>query len=142
MIQRQQTLWLILATVCAFLSFKFPFVTGKEILTNSAGNAMADIVVDAGSNLFLIILTAASMIISLVAIFTFKDRKLQIRLCFAGLLLSVIIIVLYISKYTQIVKPVPALWCILPFVMLLSYFMAWRGVRNDEKLVKSLDKLR
>ena len=142
MIQRQQTLWLILATVSAFLTFQFPFVTGKEIVSSSASNALADIDVDAGSNLFLILLTAASIVLSLVTIFMFKDRKLQIKLCFAGILLTIIIIALYISKYTQIVKPVPALWCVLPFLVLIGYFMAWRGVRNDEKLVKSLDKLR
>ena len=142
MIQRQQTLWLILATVCAFLTFQFPFVTGKEIVTNSSSNALADIDIDAGSNLFLIVLTAGSIVLSVVTIFTFKDRKLQLKLCIAGIFLSIIIIALYISRYTQIVKPVPALWCVLPFVVLISYIMAWRGVRNDEKLVKSLDKLR
>ena len=31
MIQRQQTLWLFLATIAALLSFMFPFVTGKGI---------------------------------------------------------------------------------------------------------------
>ena len=140
MIQRQQTLWLILATICAFLSFQFPFVTGKETVANSS--ALQESVIDAGSNLFLLILTGASIALSLITIFQFKDRKLQIKLCIAGILVSVIIIVLYIVSYTNLVNPVPALWCILPFLVLFSYVLAYRGVRHDERLVKSLDKLR
>ena len=35
MIQRQQTLWLLLATVAAILSFMFPFVTGTETVDNT-----------------------------------------------------------------------------------------------------------
>ena len=39
-------------------------------------------------------------------------------------------------------EPVLALSAVLPVIMLLSYFMAMRGIRKDEQLVKSLDKLR
>ena len=53
MIQRQQTLWLILATITAFLSFQFPFVTGKETVANSS--ALQETVIDAGSNMFFVI---------------------------------------------------------------------------------------
>lgn len=34
MIQRQQTLWLLLSTVAAVLSFMFPFVVGDEMQKN------------------------------------------------------------------------------------------------------------
>lgn len=140
MIQRQQTLWLLLATVCAFLSFQFPFATGKEAVPNSS--ALQEVVMDAGSNLFLLVLTGASIILSLVTIFQFKDRKLQMKLCIAGLLLTAGIITIYIVLYLKLINPVPALWSILPVIVLVSYFMALRGIRRDEKLVKSLDKLR
>ena len=140
MIQRQQTLWLILATVCAFLTFQFPFVTGKEVVANST--ALVDIDVDAGENFYLLILTGASVVLSLVTIFMFKDRKLQGRLCLLGILIAAGIITVYIVCYTKIVNPVPALWCILPFIVLISYILAYRGIRHDERQVKSLDKLR
>jgi len=140
MIQRQQTLWLILATVCAFLSFQFPFAIGKETVENSA--ALLDVNIDAASDLFLILLTGASVILSLVTIFMFKDRKLQGRLTLLGILLSAGIIVKYIVRYTELVSPVPALWSVLPFLVLIGYIMAYRGIRHDERLVKSLDKLR
>lgn len=39
-------------------------------------------------------------------------------------------------------EPVLALSAVLPVIMLFSYIMALRGIRKDEQLVKSLDKLR
>jgi hypothetical protein len=140
MIQRQQTLWLLFAAITSFLTFQFPFVTGKEVITENA--ALADIDIDAGSNMFLLLLTGASIILALVTIFQFKDRKLQLKLTIAGILLTLVIITLYIVQYTRVIQPVPALWAILPFITLFAFIMAYRGIRNDEKLVKSLDKLR
>lgn len=138
MIQRQQTLWLLLATVAALLTFMFPFVVGDEVQKNMPVHK----VVDAGSNFFLLLLTGGSLILSTVTIFLFKDRKLQIKLCLLGLLLAVAIIILYILQMKKLTNSTLALFCILPFAILTGYFMAFRNIRKDEKLVKSLNKLR
>jgi len=138
MIQRQQTLWLLLATVAAILTFMFPFVTGKELVNNME----ADKVVDAGSNFYLLILTGASLILSTITIFLFKNRKQQMMLCLLGILLTAGIIVLYITQMNKLLKATLALYSILPFIALVGYFMAFRCIRKDEKLVKSLNKLR
>jgi uncharacterized RDD family membrane protein YckC len=82
------------------------------------------------------------MILSTVIIFLFKNRRQQMQLCLLGLLLSVLIVVLYILKMNKLIKPTLALWCIFPFAIITGYFMAFRNIRQDEKLVKSLDKLR
>ncbi len=139
MIQRRQTLWLLLSTAAAILTFMFPFVTGKEMLKT---NILGDKVVDAGSNFFLLIVTGASLILSAVTIFLFKERKQQMQLCLLGVLFSVVIIVLYILQMNKLIKPVLALFCVLPFLILIGYYMAYRDIRKDERLVKSLDKLR
>ncbi|MBN8674964.1 MAG: DUF4293 domain-containing protein [Chitinophagales bacterium] len=138
MIQRQQTLWLLLATLCAIFSFQFPFLTGSKLINNQS--VAEDL--DAASNFFLLIMTGASVILSVITIFMFKDRKLQIQLCLLGIVLSIGILAVYIVQMQKFEKSTLALYCILPFVVLISYFMAFRGVRKDEKLVKSLDKLR
>ena len=138
MIQRRQTLWLLLATIAAVLSFMFPFVTGKEAIKNM----QADKVIDAASDFFLLILTGGSVILSTVIIFLFKDRKMQIRLCLLGLLVSIIIIVRYIMLMNKLTNTTLALYAVLPFIFLTCYFLAFRDIRKDEKLVKSLDKLR
>lgn len=136
MIQRQQTLWLLLATVCAFLSYQFPFYTGTNI---EPPNQQVDI--DGGKSLFLLVFTGASMILSLVTIFLFKDRKLQIRLCLVGLALSVLLLLFYYLEIKQ-VKGTFSLSALLVLAIPISFFMAFRGIRADQKLVRSLDKLR
>ena len=136
MIQRQQTLWLILATACAFFSFEWPFFTGTKLV-----NPAERVVLDAASNLFLILFTGASLVLSLVAIFFFKDRKLQSRLCLIGVALSFLILLLYYLEIKKLAGTL-SLSSIVVFVIPICYFMAFRGVRKDQKLVKSLDKLR
>jgi peptidoglycan/LPS O-acetylase OafA/YrhL len=138
MIQRRQTLWLLLATIAAILSFMFPFVTGKEAIKNM----QADKVIDAASDFFLLILTGGSVMLSTVIIFLFKDRKMQIRLCLLGVLVSLLIIIRYIMLMNKLTNTTLALYAVLPFIFLASYYLAFRDIRKDEKLVKSLDKLR
>jgi hypothetical protein len=64
------------------------------------------------------------------------------RLCLLGLLLSALIIFLFISQVGKMTKSTLALSCVLPFAVAAGYFLAFRNIRMDEKLVKSLDKLR
>jgi predicted membrane chloride channel (bestrophin family) len=138
MIQRQQTLWLLLATLAALFCFMFPFATGKGL----DKGVEIDKALKAGSDFLLLIFTGASLALSGAIIFLYKDRKLQMKLCLLGLLLSVVIIILYISQSNKLTKSTLALFCILPFAIAIGYFMAFRNIRKDEKLVKSLDKLR
>ena len=59
MIQRQQTLWLILATLAALFCFMFPFATGKGL----EKGLVADKEIKAGSDFLLLIATGASLIL-------------------------------------------------------------------------------
>jgi len=138
MVQRQQTLWLLLATAAALLCFMFPFVTGQVM----EKGLLVPKSINAGSNFLILVVTGASLILSTAIIFLYKDRKLQMKLCLAGLGLSILIIVFYILQVNKLTKPTLALFCILPFAITVGYFMAFRNIRKDEKLVKSLDKLR
>ena len=138
MIQRQQTLWLLLATLAALLTFMFPFVTGKGL----DKGIEIDKSLKAGSDFLLLIATGASLVLSAVTIFLYKDRKLQIKLCLVGILLAAVIILLYILGLKNISKSTIAISAVLPFAILVGYFMALKNIRKDEKLVKSLDKLR
>ncbi len=140
MIQRQQTLWLLLATVAGILSFMFPFVTGMELVDKTAMEKPAEVV--AGSNFFILLLTIASIAVSSITIFLFKNRKQQLWLCVLGMLIAGLLIFLYIIQMNKLIKPTLALFCILPFAILTGYFFAFRNIKKDEKLVKSLDKLR
>ena len=138
MLQRQQTLWLLLATLAALLCFMFPFVTGKGM----EKGVEVDKIIKAGSGFLLLIFTGASLILSGALIFLYKDRKLQMKLCLLGLLISVVIVILYIAEMNKLTNSTLALFCLLPFAIAVGYFMAFRNIRKDERLVKSLDKLR
>lgn len=129
-----------MAAAAGVLTFMFPFATGEELVAKTNMKQLVEL--DAGSNFFTLILTIASVGISTVTIFMFKDRKLQMKLCLLGLLLSLVTLVLYILNAKKLVTVTPALWAILPVAVIAGYYMAWRNIRKDEKLVKSLDKLR
>lgn len=139
MIQRQQSLWLFLAAVCSVLSFFYPFFGGAEQNETATSGTMSTL--NAGSTFFLIILTGASILLSLITIFLYKDRKLQFRLALTGLVVSILVIVLFFSE----IKALPgviALSSVFVFIVPVFYFMAIRGIRRDQKLIKSLNKLR
>ena len=137
MLQRQQTLWLFLSTICALLSYWLPFFSGTKVVNNIVEKAFLN-----GSSTFLLmVLTGLSIALSLLTIFLFKDRKLQFRLCVGGIVLSVIIIILYFSEMKKLSGSI-SLSCLIVFMIFVGYLMAAYRIRKDEKLVKSLDRLR
>jgi len=136
MIQRQQTLWLLLSAVASFFSFQYPFYTGTLIEKNMFAE------LDAGSNFLLLILTGASVLIGAITIFLFKDRKAQFKLAIAGVVISIALLVIYFIQMKKFVSGTLSLTSILALLILIGYIMAARGIWKDEKLVKSLDKLR
>ena len=138
MIQRQQTLWLLLAAVASFLSFRFPFYTGN-IVENNAPRFEE---LDGGSNFFLLILTGLSILVGAIAIFMFKDRKTQLKLSLGGVVIAVVLLILYFSQLKKFSTGNFALTAIIVFAILISYILAARGIWKDEKLIKSLNKLR
>lgn len=137
MIQRKQTIWLLLSAVCAFLSYLFPFFSG----TRSGEKGIEKATVDAISTFPLLILTGIALLLSLVTIFLFKNRKLQIRLCIVGVLLSALILLLYFTEIKNLSGSI-SLSAVFVFIIPISYIMASLGIRKDEKTVKALDRLR
>jgi glucan phosphoethanolaminetransferase (alkaline phosphatase superfamily) len=138
MIQRQQTLWLLLAGVAAFFTFQYPFFTGTRLENNMS--VVAEL--DAGSNFFLLVLTGITIIVALIAIFLFKDRKTQLRVVIAGIVLSFVLLILYFVDAQKFDKGHFALSAILAVLVPASFCLAARGIYRDQKLIKSLDKLR
>jgi hypothetical protein len=138
MIQRQQSLWLLLSTICAFLSYKLPFFSGtKEGVKNLTEKA----ILDGGSTFFLLVVTGISLVLSLITIFLYKDRKLQLKLCIAGIILSVLLLIIYFNELRKLSGSI-SLSAVFVFGILIGYIMAARSIWKDEKLIKSLDKLR
>jgi hypothetical protein len=142
MIQRLQSVWLLLAAAAAFCSLQFSFYSGNLIATPNQAKTFAAL--NAQSNLLLLILSAGVGIASLISIFLYKNRKIQLRIVLVALLVSILNLVLF---FTQTKKFVPNegsynLTAIFAIMVPVFLFFAIRGIRRDEKLVKSLDRLR
>ncbi|THU41011.1 DUF4293 family protein [Niastella caeni] len=141
MIQRLQSVWLLLAAAAAFCSLKFSFYSGNMIAENQSKTFAS---LTAQSNLLLLILTAGVGIASLIAIFLFKNRKMQLRIVLLTLLVSIINLVIFFTETKKFVANEGAfdLTAIFAIFIPVLLFFAIRGIRRDEKLVKSLDRLR
>jgi Domain of unknown function (DUF4293) len=135
MIQRSQTLWLLLAAACAFLTFKFPFYNLTSTVVGQSNEFTAQ------SKILLTILTSILGALCLFLVFLYKNRKLQVRLSFAALLLSLLDIYLYFYYRDASVSGV-SLFSIFTFMIPLFILMAIRGIYRDIRLIKSLDRIR
>ena len=136
--QRIQTIWLLLAAIFAAVTFRFPFYTGERLVENIAST----IDLNATTNIWLSILTVVAGAIAFVNIFLFDNRKLQLKLCYLCIFVTVILLVLYFLELVHFTKGSVSLWCLFYFGILAFYILAARGIWRDEKLIKSMDRLR
>lgn len=136
MIQRIQSLWLLLAAACAFAGFKFPFFSGTKL------NEAALQKLTASGNFLILLLTVSVGALALFAIFLFKNRTLQLRLCVLGILLEAVLLFLYYRATQNYLEGTYALTAILQPVIVLSFVLAARAINKDSKIVKDSDRLR
>ncbi|HMR93479.1 MAG TPA: DUF4293 family protein [Chitinophagaceae bacterium] len=140
MIQRQQTLWFLLAAAAAVLSFMFPFYTGNIIKDGTTIPSYHEL--DGASGFFLLVLTGITAVIAIAAIFLYKERKTQLKVAVAGAVVSIILLIIYISQVKKFANGRLSLSSVLVIAVIIGFVLAARGIWRDEKLVKSLDKLR
>lgn len=141
MIQRVQTIWLLLAAIAGFLTTQVPLY---------AGTIVGEVVKKyyATENLLLFAVTIIASLFALIAIFLFKNRKNQMKFTGFGILMSVILIALevwQIGSFEQsngILKGSYYWGALLPIAMTIFFILAASNIRKDNKLVKSLDRLR
>lgn len=86
-------------------------------------------------------------VVSLVALLLYKNRRIQMRVVLALILLSVIffgltVYYLFFVTGTYNAEIIPGLKMIVPPVVLLLAILSYRGIKKDENLVKSYDRLR
>jgi len=165
MIQRIQTVFLLLAAILMGIALYFPLlevVDNDNITVAFHSFGLGEISGDAiptwkdsvstttwGSLTFAVL----SIIISLIAIFSYKNRKRQSRLTLLNALFIIIYyvaIVAYLRAFVNKLDSDDALIeinitsfiIILPFIALIFDLLAYWRIRKDEKLVKSLDRIR
>lgn len=138
MIQRIQSVWLLLASIFDAITFRFPFYIGDW--TKDTVPTPVDL--NAQSTTVLTLVTILTGALAFVNIFLFGNRKLQLRLTYAGILLSVVLLLLYFLEIQNFTSGGIALWCLFAFAIFLFYLLAARGIISDQRLIKSLDRLR
>jgi hypothetical protein len=141
MIQRIQTVYLAFAAICGFLMVKAPLF--KATLSDLSVRTFL-----ASESLIVFALVAAVAILSIVAIFLFRNRPTQYKLALVGALLAAVVIGLEVwaidvfKKNNQITAGSYEWGGLLPIAMMVLLFLASSAINSDEKKVKSLDRLR
>jgi hypothetical protein len=141
MIQRIQTIFLLIASALGILSLKTSFYTGHRI-SDSIPKQVID--VTASYNILLTTVTVATATVAFLTIFLFKNRKLQMRIAITSLVLSLVTLLLYYwqSKSFDANESSLTLTAIVPIGIPVMIILAIRGIYKDEKLIKSVDRLR
>jgi hypothetical protein len=137
MIQRIQSIWLLLASVCVFLTLKFSTYVGtnKDLIPSSFLNGIA--------TLPLIFVTLATGIVALLTIFLYKNRKQQWWFTLlAGILELGLLFLYYREIQTYVGKGTFSITAILHAGVILFLILAARGISGDEKLIKDSNRLR
>ena len=152
MIQRKQTLFLLIAVALTILCLCLPLgsftpadaLGGKSTMYNlwiAQPDGSLDFSVWA---LFAIMLLTCP--IALIAIFSYRNRMAQSRFCMFNILLCIGWYVVYavmafnMGDAESTFKP--ALTAALPAVNMILYFMARKAILADEELVRSADRIR
>ena len=135
MIQRKQSIYLFLA---AFISGISAWIADLWKIAKEW--------IQPEDNLETLLLFIVSAVLSLLTIFLFKNRKLQMRLNGVNILLNILLI----GYLTFSVSKLPGgfldsekgIGLFVPFVSIVLLFVANRFIKKDEKLVKSVDRFR
>ncbi|MCL2561014.1 MAG: DUF4293 domain-containing protein [Rikenellaceae bacterium] len=155
MIQRIQTIYLLGAAVLMALALVLPLATfygqGHEFMLR--GTAIAD-TTDKTSPILMVAtpwlatLLILAAVVPLAAIFLYKKRMVQTRLCFfeAVLLLGAQgFMAYYIIHYKAVIDAVSwkfGIATIFPAVAFVLVVLAVRAIIRDELLIKSLNRFR
>ena len=158
MIQRIQTLYLLLASIFYFSYWFFGlnwYQSGFKIFKDNFSN---DFVINSPILELILITTSyiplVILIFCVISIFSYKSRSKQILICKISLYLS-----LFMSFYTLFyfyltleglvaIMPSKTLEILMyaailnPFVCSYLIYLALKSIRNDNELVESLDRIR
>ncbi|MDG5492613.1 DUF4293 domain-containing protein [Psychroserpens sp. SPM9] len=136
MIQRIQTLYLLLS---ALVSAGLIFVL--HLWTNSA-----DVPVYAKDEYLYLGLFLGSALLSLISIFSYKNRKFQFVLGRLNIILNFILLGFFV--YQLLIPPGEShisekgVGIFIPILSIVLLVLANKAIKKDEDLVKSVDRLR
>lgn len=129
MLQRIQTIWTLLAVLAAV----FLFITGQDVVLSDTIPVI---------NIGAIVL----VIMGALSIFSFKNRKRQILLNTISIIINALLIGVLaywlLNLSGGIHFPEKGIEPIFPLIAVICLLIANVYIRKDERLVKSVDRLR
>ena len=131
MIQRIQSIYFLVAAISmTLISFKVPVYTLNETLFMAQDDTK------------MFILTIVGAIFSLLGLFMFKNRKFQMKLIRLTVLIQMIIGVRLFMLFNKFEVALNNTLLFLMAFSLIALIMAYRGVKKDDDLVRSVDRIR
>lgn len=145
MIQRVQSIWLLLAALCAAALFMVDIFRA-----DAAVPGMAAYHIRVNDHFPSMLIALVLVALPFIAIFMFKNRKQQRLMAVLTIVLTIAFLALSLMRVTNLeAKTIPAItggtyWigAVLPVVSLIFLILAIRGINKDEKLVRAADRLR
>lgn len=137
MIQRIQSVWLLLAAVCAFFTIQFSFYSGTDI-----NNVPYQKLTAATGGFLILVVTILIGLLAAINIFLFKNRTTQLWLCAGGIVAEILLLFLYYKKISTFSQGTLSLSALLHIGILVFFLLAARGINKDEKIIKESDRLR
>jgi hypothetical protein len=133
MIQRIQSIWLLLASAAAFSVLRFPFYYTPTPFA---------LEINGSSQYSTLISLAYSACLSVITIFLYGNRMLQLKVVLVNFLLSILIG--YFIYTIVIANPGGGftLTSLALFIIPVFQILAMIKIYQDDKLVKSTDRLR
>jgi len=145
MIQRLQSVFLLLSALAMGALFFLPFADSDI----STSQFLSDKVYDVQDHIVLSILAGGAALLSLIAIFLYKNRGTQLRIGIFATIFCILLMVTAVLLFYNEASSMAAEAQIndqagmyLPIAALLFSGLAIHFIRKDEKLVKSMDRLR
>lgn len=142
MIQRIQSLFFFAAAIAFASLYVLPFATSSK----AEGEIYQNMTLDLQDNIGLLSLTIAGAVLSLLIIFLFNNRKLQSSLGYLslviGLALAGLAFYLYSSSAPSTTSVRLGIGMGMPVVAAAMALVGSIFTKKDEKLVKSMDRLR
>ncbi len=157
MIQRIQTLWLLLSSAVILALFLFPYLQftdlqgiGRALKVTGEYQAAGSEAVRTSPHILQTITVLILAALPLYTIFQYKKRNVQIRVIYVNIIVLLLFGVwLYISASDTLGEVNHQLSAnnigvglfLIPIAVILL-LMARHGIRKDEKLIRSADRLR
>jgi hypothetical protein len=146
MIQRIQSIFLLLAGGASLGLFGLPLAKTPQPIEESA--IFADAVYNLNDQVALMVLFGLAGAMALIGIFLFRNRPLQMKVSLSALIINLGGLAFGAYYLSQNITEAgekaiqDGLGMYLPLVSIFFAFLAYRFIRRDDKLVKSMDRLR